>query len=437
MARPPSPRVALGILTGVNLLNYVDRYMPSAVLPSIIAALHISDAEAGALQTLFIVTYMLMSPVAGWLGDRRPRFQLAALAVLLWSAATFGSGLAPTFLTLVLMRSLIGVGEAGYSVVTPSLLSDFYPPARRGRALSIFYAAIPVGTALGYVIGGQVDARLGWRWAFFVAGAPGAILALVLLVLRDPERGVLDRIDGGPHTSEGAGPTEGAADDSAAKPAGATAEPVRGARALLAALVRRRSWVVNTAAQTIFTFTVGGLGAWMPTYFVRIRALSLKQATTGFGGVLLLAGFVGTLVGGRVGDRLALRRSDGHFLMSGIALVASAPFTLIALLAPTPLVYWPAMFVTLTLLFLTTGPLNAAMANVLDAGLRGRGFALNTLGIHLLGDALSPWLIGVASGRIGLRLPVLAIALFPIAAGLLLLAGRSALRRDLLAQAAA
>ena len=153
--------------------------------------------------------------------------------------------------------------------------------------------------------------------------------------------------------------------------------------------------------------------------------------------MLLLAGFVGTLVGGRVGDRLALRRSDGHFLMSGIALVASAPFTLIALLAPTPLVYWPAMFVTLTLLFLTTGPLNAAMANVLDAGLRGRGFALNTLGIHLLGDALSPWLIGVASGRIGLRLPVLAIALFPIAAGLLLLAGRSALRRDLLAQAGA
>ena len=188
MARPPSPRVALGILTGVNLLNYVDRYMPSAVLPSIIAALHISDAEAGALQTLFIVTYMLMSPVAGWLGDRRPRFQLAALAVLLWSATTFGSGLAPTFLTLVLMRSLIGVGEAGYSVVTPSLLSDFYPPARRGRALSIFYAAIPVGTALGYVIGGQVDARLGWRWAFFVAGAPGAILALVLLVLRPPSR---------------------------------------------------------------------------------------------------------------------------------------------------------------------------------------------------------------------------------------------------------
>jgi len=415
MARTPSPRIALGILTGVNLLNYLDRYMPSAVLPSIIAALHITDAEAGSLQTLFIVSYMLMSPVAGWLGDRRPRFQLAALAVLVWSAATFGSGLAPTFLTLVLMRSLIGVGEAGYSVVTPSLLSDFYPPERRGRALSIFYAAIPVGSALGYVIGGQVDAHLGWRWAFFIAGLPGAVLALALLGVRDPPRGGLDRARVG-----GGSPAADLSRASTAK--------------VLAALFNRRSWVVNTAAQTIFTFTVGGLGAWMPTYFVRVRGLKLSFATTAFGGVLLLAGFVGTLIGGRWGDRLAARRADGHFLLSGVALVASVPFTVIALLAPSPLVYWPAMFLTLTLLFLNTGPLNAAMANVLDASLRGRGFAMNTLFIHLLGDALSPFLIGFASDRIGLRLPVLVIGVFPLAAGVLLLAGRAALGRDLRAQ---
>jgi len=403
-------------LTGVNLLNYLDRYMPSAVLPSIIASLHITDAQAGSLQTLFIVSYMLMSPVAGWLGDRRPRFQLAALAVLVWSAATFGSGLAPTFLTLVLMRSLIGVGEAGYSVVTPSLLSDFYPPERRGRALSIFYAAMPVGTALGYVIGGQVDAHFGWRWAFFVAGLPGAMLALALLSVRDPPRGGLD-----PASAARGTPSPGLSRERATT--------------ALAALFNRRSWVFNTAAQTIFTFTVGGLGAWMPTYFVRVRGLKLSFATAAFGGVLLLAGFVGTLVGGRWGDRLAARRGDGHFLISGVALVLSTPFTLIALLAPSPVVYWPCLFLTLTLLFFNTGPLNAAMANVLEASLRGRGFAMNTLFIHLLGDALSPFLIGFASDRIGLRLPVLVIGIFPIAAGLLLLAGRAALERDLRAQA--
>lgn len=420
MARTPSPRVALGILTGVNLLNYVDRWIPAAVMPSIIVALQLTDAQAGSLQTLFIVSYMLMSPIAGWLGDRRPRFQLAALAVLLWSAATFGSGLAPTFLALVLMRSLIGVGEAGYSVVTPSLLSDFYRPERRGRALSIFYSGIPIGSALGYVIGGQVDAHFGWRWAFFVAGVPGAVLALLLLVFRDPPRGALD---------------PGSAENPSVAPLGTT-NPM-GPRAVLAALFARRSWVVNTGAQIIFTFTVGGLGAWMPTYFVRVRGMALSHATAAFGGVLALAGFAGTLVGGWVGDRLSARRADGHFLMSGVALVASAPFTIVALLAPSPFVCWPAMFVTLTLLFLNTGPLNAAMANVLEASLRGRGFAMNTLFIHLLGDALSPWLIGVASDQIGLRLPVLVIGVLPIAAGLLLLAGRAALERDLRAQAAA
>jgi MFS transporter, Spinster family, sphingosine-1-phosphate transporter len=425
MKRPPSPRVALGLLTGVNLLNYVDRYMPSAVLPSIIAAMHISDAQAGSLQTLFIVTYIIVSPLAGWLGDRQPRFRLAALAILLWSAATFGSGLAPTFLLLVLMRSLIGVGEAGYTVVTPSLLSDFYPAAQRGRALSIFYAAIPVGTALGYVIGGQVDAHLGWRWAFFIAGLPGALLAVILLGLRDPPRGGLDRVS-----------AVRADDHAVTTSATGLVTLLRSARAVLAVLFRRQSWVINTAAQTIFTFTVGGLGAWMPTYFVRIRGLRLSTATTAFGGVLLLAGLVGTLIGGRVGDRLAVRRTDGHFLMSGVALVISTPFTLIALLAPSPFVYWPCMFVTLTLLFLNTGPLNAAMANVLESSLRGRGFAINTVAIHLLGAALSPMLIGLASDRIGLRLPVLFIAVLPIAAGFLLLAGRTALDRDLHAQAA-
>ena len=418
MARTPSPRLALGILTGVNLLNYLDRFMPSAVLPSIIAALHITDTQAGSLQTLFIYSYALMSPVAGWFGDRRSRFRLAALAVLVWSAATFGSGLAQTFAVLVLMRALTGVGEAGYSVVTPSLLSDFYTQARRGRALSIFYAAMPVGTALGYVVGGQVDAHFGWRSAFFVAGLPGAALALALLSLRDPPRGNLDQSPNG-----GDSPST---DFSRA-----------GTKAILAALFARRSWIVNTAAQTIFTFTVGGLGAWMPTYFVRIRGLKLSFATTAFGGVLLLAGFVGTLVGGRWGDRLAARRPDGQFLLSGVALVLSAPFTALALLAPSPLVYWPALFITLALLFLNTGPLNAAMANVLDASLRGRGFGMNTFFIHVLGDALSPFLIGVASDRVGLRAPVLVVGVLPLAAGLLLLAGRAALARDLRARAGA
>jgi MFS family permease len=413
MARLPSPRAALAILTSLNFLNYIDRFIPAAILPTILSELGLSDAKGGSLQTLFIMTFVVVSPIAGWLGDRQPRFRLAAVGVFVWSAATFGSGLAPTYTFLVAARALIGVGEASYTVVTPSLLSDFYPTNRRGSVLAIFYAAVPMGSAMGYVLGGQIAAHFGWRTAFFVAGVPGAALAAALLFLRDPPRGGQDV----------------KAAQKKKDPASISSVVViaNAARELLA----RPSFVVNTAAQTIYTFAVGGLAVWMPTYFVRERGLPLASAATAFGGVLALAGFAGTLLGGRLGDRLARSRADAHFVMSGAAMVASLPFTLLAVLSPSPAIFWPAMFVDLTLLFLTTGPLNAAMANVLPAELRGRGFAFNTMAIHLFGDALSPFLIGVASDRVGLRLPVLATGVLVVIAGLVLLVGRRTLARDL------
>ena len=412
----PSPRAALAVLTGLNFLNYLDRFIPAAVMPSIIAALHLKDSQAGSLSTLFILSYSLISPVAGWLADRKPRFQLAAIGVFVWSLATFGSGLAPTFLALVVARALTGVGEASYVVVTPSLVSDYYPPARRGRALAIFYAAIPVGSALGYVLGGAINARFGWRWAFFLAGAPGAALAFALLFLRDPPRGAMDV----PEASEGA--SGGAAPSSS---------PSLPSPPSLGALLRIPSFLFNTAAQIIYTFVVGGLATWMPTYFVRVRHLPLASADLMFGGVLAAAGLVGTLIGGRFGDRMAARHPSGHFLLSGGSLLLSVPFAVAGIVAPSPAIFWPAMFVALTLLFLNTGPLNAAMANVLPAQLRGWGFAMNTMAIHLLGDAASPTVIGFASDRIGLKLPVLVTVTLPFLAGLVLLAGRSALTRDL------
>jgi predicted MFS family arabinose efflux permease len=399
--RVPSASTALAILTGLNFLNYLDRFVPAAVMPAIITALHLSDSQAGSLSTLFILSYSVVSPGAGWLADRRPRFQLAAIGVLVWSAATFGSGLAATFLTLALARALTGVGEASYVVITPSLVSDYYRPARRGRALSIFYAAIPVGSALGYVLGGVINARFGWRWAFFLAGLPGAALAIILFFLRDPPRGAMDAA---------------AAPDSPPSPG---------------ALKRIPSFLINTAGQIIYTFVIGGLAVWMPTYFVRVRHLPLASADLMFGGVLAAAGLVGTLIGGKLGDRMAARHPSGHFLLSGVSLILSVPFAVAAVTAPQPAIFWPSMFVALTLMFLNTGPLNAAMANVLPAQLRGWGFAMNTMAIHLLGDASSPTLIGVASDRMGLALPVLVTVTLPALAGLVLLAGRGALGRDL------
>jgi MFS transporter, Spinster family, sphingosine-1-phosphate transporter len=403
------PGVVLATLTGLNGLNYLDRYVAAATLPLILSGLAISDTAGGLLQSGFIVTYSLACPVAGWLGDRQPRMRLAAAGVLVWSLATVASGLAPTYALLLLARAVIGVGEASYAVVTPSLLSDAYPPERRADALGIFYAAIPIGTALGYIVGGVVGASFGWRAAFFVAGGPGAALAFVLLALSEPSRGALD-------------------------PAASGASTPLTVRASLRALAARKSYLVNTASQVIYTFAMGGLATWMPTYFVRERGLPLDHAASTFGVLLVIAGFLGTLTGGRLSDALTKRLPNAHFTLSGWSLAASLLFTLPAVLAPAPEIFWPAIFVTLFLLFVNIGPLNAAMANVLPADLRARGFAVTTMVMHLLGDAASPWLIGVASDRIGLTAPVLATGCMLALAGVVLLAGRATLAVDMAAR---
>jgi MFS transporter, Spinster family, sphingosine-1-phosphate transporter len=406
--RVQSRRTALSVLTGLNVLNYVDRYVGAAMLPLILASLALSDAEGGLLQSAFIVSYSLVSPVAGWLGDRWPRLRLASAGVLVWSAATVASGLAPTYATLLLARAIIGVGEASYAVVTPSVLSDLYPPERRARVFAVFYAAIPVGTALGYALGGTVGSTFGWRAAFFVAGIPGAALALTLFWLAEPKRGAADEGETPPPTPLAPG-------------------------ASLRAICARSSYLFNTAAQTLYTFAMGGLATWMPTYYVRERGLTLGTASTTFGAVLLAAGFAGTVLGGQLTDRLGARLRSVQFTVSGWGLVLSLIFAAGAVLAPAPAVFWPCTFVTLFLLFLNTGPLNAAMANVLPPDLRARGFALTTMAIHLLGDAASPWLIGVVSDRVGLTVPILAAGVLLAVAGTVLLMGRAALERDLTA----
>ena len=401
-----SPGVILGALTALNGLNYLDRYVAAATLPLILAGLSISDMQGGLLQSLFITVYALVCPLAGWFGDRQPRLRLAAFGVFVWSAATFASGLAPTYAWLLLARAIIGAGEASYAVVTPSLLSDCYPPERRARMLGIFYAAIPVGSALGYIVGALVGASHGWRAAFFVAGAPGAALAFLLLLLTEPRRGAMD-------------------------PPGAAAPVPLDLRSSLRELWRRRSYAVNTASQIIYTFAMGGLATWMPTYFVRERGIPLATAGSTFGLILVAAGFIGTLVGGRIASGVAKRWPGADFTLSGWSLVASIVFTCFAILAPQPAVFWPAMFVTLVLLFFNIGPLNAAMANVLPAELRARGFAVTTMLIHLLGDAASPSIIGAISDRVGLKLPVLATGCMLALAGVVLLWGRKTLVIDL------
>ena len=184
--------MAVFLLTMMNLLNYLDRWVPSVVKDLFKADLKLTDAQTSLPLTGFVIIYMLTSPIFGALADRWPRKVLIAAGVALWSLATGAAALAIGFWTFFLARALVGVGEAAYATLSPALLSDFYPSDRRNRILTIFYVAIPVGSALGFGLGGALGQHFGWRAAFLICGLPGIAVAAMALMIRDPGRGRFD-----------------------------------------------------------------------------------------------------------------------------------------------------------------------------------------------------------------------------------------------------
>ena len=280
-------RTALIALTVISLLSYLDRYVLSAVLPWIKDDFALSDSLGGLLGSMFMVMFLVASPLSGYLGDRMVRKYLVSGGVLLWSLATIGSGLAPNYATLLLTRALIGVGEAGYAVVAPGIIADLFGKEQRGRVLAWFYLSVPIGSAMGYLLGGYVGQQFGWRSAFYVAGAPGLVMAIVALLLGEPERGATDDdIEAGPRLS---GPES------------------------WLRLLRTPGWRFNTLGSALMLFTVGGMGFWMPTFLVRTQGLTPEAAGIYFGGVIVGGGVLGTIVGGVFADRAFRQHQGGYF----------------------------------------------------------------------------------------------------------------------------
>lgn len=395
----------LGLLTAVNLLNYADRYVLAGVLPLVGREFGSTDAQLGVLSSSFLLVYALASPFTGLLGDRFPRRWFVGGGAVLWSLATIWSGSAASYGELLLARSLVGIGEAGYAAIAPGLIADLFDVRRRGRILAGFYAALPVGIALGYAVGGAAGAAWGWRAAFWFAGAPGLVLGIAAFWMHEPARGARD--------AGGAGPDRPSP------------------RAIARTLLRTRSYVVNAVGTAAMTFAMGGLAAWMPTFLYRVRGVPLDRAGVLFGAALIVAGLGGTVAGGWLGDRLAASHGGGYFLASGGGLLLGAPVAVLAAAAPSPAVYWPAIVVALFLLFFNTGPLNAALVNVVPATMRASAVAANVLFIHVCGDALSPAVIGRISDVASLGTAVIANAGVIGLSGAILLAGAGALKHDM------
>lgn len=392
-------RRGLAILTAINLLNYLDRYVPAALGETLrSSSLRISDTQFGLLTSGFIVVYMLTAPVFGALGDTRSRTRLIALGIFIWSLATALGGLAWSFASLLVARAAVGVGEAAYGTIAPGLISDYYPRSHRGRVFAVFYAAIPIGSALSYVVSGQIDVHFGWRSAFFAAGIPGILLAALALRLYDPPRGVND-----PEPAAG----------SARSPTWA------GALAAYAALRRNRPYLLTVLGYAAYTFALGGMAAFMPKFLMRVRGIPEGAATTWFGVILVATGFVGTFVGGWAGDYLLKFTKQSYLWVSGLTALVAAPFTFVALTSPVPSGYWGGIVGAELLIFVSTGPINSAIVNLVTPEMRATAVAASILAIHVLGDVPSPALLGMISDRTSLAEAVLIIPVAVLAGGLI------------------
>ena len=383
-----SARRALVILTAINLLNYVDRYLVPPLVPDLERAMGLSHEQVGWLWPAFMLVYMITAPVFGALGDRGSRTRPIAIGVFVWSIATVLSGLARNYHELFAARALVGVGEAAYVAIAPALLADCFPVGSRGRIFAVLNMAIPVGAAIGYVLGGLIGQHFGWRAAFFVCGAPGLVLAAAVLWLRDPPRGAQEGIRA-PRPAAGGG--------------------VRAALSIYLSLLRRGPYLLLVLGYAAYTFALGGLGFWMPTFLERVRGVPADQATTGFGAIVVVTGVFGTLIGGWLGDYCLKRSSQGYLWFSGAVTLAAAPLVLVSLTAPLPHIYYPAIVVAELLLFMSTGPINAAIANIVSPFERASAIALSMFAIHLLGDVPSPPLIGHLSDSGSLARAVLIV----------------------------
>lgn len=390
------PLFGLLVLTGINLFNYLDRYLLAGVLHKVQGEFNLSNTAGGTIASTFIIVYTFASPVGGYLGDRVQRRYLIAGAVAIWSLATVGSGLATSFAFLLVARALTGVGEAGYGTVAPAYLSDLFPASKRSRILSLFYTAIPLGAAAGFVLGGAMAEHGNWRHAFFLGGAPGLLLAVGALFLPEPTRGAMD----------GAG-------------AQVKVPFIEGLKALAG---NTRFWF-STAALTLMTFSIGGLGYWMKTFLETERGFTSTGAGTALGATTVVGGLVGTILGGLLGDRLEKRKAGGGIWLSAWGLSLAAPFMIASTLLENRSMILGALLLAQVFIFLNQGPLNASVVNAVPPGFRAFAIGLCTLTLHLLGDATSPTLIGMVGDASSLARAIQFNAVPVLLAGVVLFIG--------------
>jgi multidrug resistance protein len=378
------PRTALLVLTALNLVNYVDRSVLNAVQPLVQREFQLTKTQLGYLTSAFLIFYMVAAPFVGPLADRYSRKRIIALGAFFWSGLTLLTAVTHTYAELLVRHTLVGIGEATFVTIAPTFVADLFSEDRRGRILGVFYLAIPVGFAVGYILGGWLGPQYGWRFPFYLAAAPGFLVGVAVLFLKEPERGQFDSLKETPD------------------------------RATIPGLVRNPAFLTSTLGMAAMTFSLGGILVWMPQFLYSERHYSLEKANFIFGIIVVVDGILAALTGGWLGDYLLRRTKGAYYLVSAVGMALGVPFMIVALFFKGPIMV-PAIAVAAFFLLLNTSPLNAAVINSVGAHIRATAIAVNIFIIHILGDVPSPTMMGWVADHRSLQhafvLPVIAMVI--------------------------
>lgn len=378
------PRTALIVLTSLNLLNYADRNVLFAVQPLVQDEFHLTKVQIGYLTSAFLGFYMIAAPFVGPLADRYSRKLIIFLGAVFWSGLTLLTAFTHNYTELLIRHTLVGIGEATFVTIAPTFVADLFAEDVRGRILGVFYLALPVGSAAGYLLGGNLAPHYGWRFPFYIAAAPGFLLAILVLFLKEPKRGQFDSVKETPE------------------------------RGTFLGLVRNPAFLTATLGMAAMTFSLGGIQVWMPEFLYSERHYTLEHANFLFGLIIVGDGIVAALVGGWLGDYLLRRMRSSYYLVSAASMALGVPVMIVALFAKGKAMV-PAIVVAAFFLLLNTSPLNAAVINSVGAHIRATAIAVNIFIIHILGDVPSPTMMGWVADRRSLQtafiLPVIAMGI--------------------------
>lgn len=378
------PYNALLVLTALNLLNYADRNVLFAVQKLVQEEFHLSFKQVGFLTSAFLGLYMVAAPFVGPLADRYSRKLIITLGAIFWSGLTLLTAVTHNYTELLVRHTLVGVGEATFVTIAPTFVADLFHENVRGRILGVFYLAIPVGSAAGYLLGGYLAPHYGWRFPFYVAAAPGFVLALVVLFLKEPPRGQFDSLKETPE------------------------------RGTVLGLIHNPAFLTSTLGMAFMTYSLGGIQVWMPQFLSSERHFTLETANLTFGIIIVIDGILAALVGGWLGDYLLPRMKSSYYFVSAASMLLGIPVMIVALFSKGPLMI-PAIGLAAFFLLLNTAPLNAAVINSVGAHIRATALAVNIFIIHILGDVPSPTMMGWIADRKSLQasfvLPIVAMGI--------------------------